>query len=340
MGYKSSEVIGKKCYDIFKTKYCDPEICPAQKDAYEGNHGTDVPILLYDKTGQALPTLCSYSGLYNSDGEPEFIFEITKDQREILALVERAQQSCESLSAVSQELLASAEEVNSLTDEIHNASSNSVDNTINCGKLSGGAVEKGTHCIDITNKFTEAFKDVESNVQITVDKMDNLHDVSEKIVDVINMIKDIAGQTNLLALNASIEAARAGEVGKGFAVVADEIRKLSEQTNESVSHISESVNMIVDAVNESHEAVSEIGGRVEDVKVDSGMIIGQIMSMNEDINKINGQLKFIEELSHGNLSSLASQKDDIDEITNVSELVANGGASDLISTIDELNYFK
>lgn len=44
-----------------------------------------------------------------------------------------------------------------------------------------------------------------------------------------------------MALNAAIEAARAGESGRGFAVVADEIRKLAEQSKNSIVTIEQIV---------------------------------------------------------------------------------------------------
>ncbi len=75
-------------------------------------------------------------------------------------------------------------------------------------------------------------KEQELNTLLT-----NLNSQTEEIKNVLKIISGITEQTELLALNAAIEAARAGKHGRGFAVVADEIRKLAEESGESLVSI-------------------------------------------------------------------------------------------------------
>jgi len=68
--------------------------------------------------------------------------------------------------------------------------------------------------------------------------------ISEEINEVLTSIKQIADQTKMLSLNAAIEAARAGASGLGFGVVAEEIRKLSNESKNTVTAIQVLTNKI------------------------------------------------------------------------------------------------
>lgn len=117
---------------------------------------------------------------------------------------------------------------------------------------------------------------MESITDLSMALKDAVVDVNvgiEGILEIVNVIRDIANQTNLLSLNASIEAARAGEAGKGFAVVAGEIQVLASTCSDSVLKISEVtsniknlMDIVLDKANDSTAAVEKGNNAVDDAQ--------------------------------------------------------------------------
>lgn len=89
----------------------------------------------------------------------------------------------------------------------------------------------------IVRSLVKGMLNLAASSRTSIEVVRQLHDNAKEIRIMSGVVGGIADQTHLLALNASIEAARAGEHGSGFMVVAHEIRKLAEQSSQSVKDI-------------------------------------------------------------------------------------------------------
>ncbi|RCX20196.1 methyl-accepting chemotaxis protein (MCP) signaling protein [Anaerobacterium chartisolvens] len=135
----------------------------------------------------------------------------------------------------------SSELLNALVDGIEDVM-NKADYSI---KISNELMEDANEGKLLVVSAAEKMMNIKESVTATSKSTKELDSKAKEINGIVDFIKQIADQTNLLSLNASIEAARSGKNGREFAVVADEIRKLAEQSHESLKTINSTLNEIL-----------------------------------------------------------------------------------------------
>ncbi len=179
---------------------------------------------------------------------------------------------------------------------------------------------------DKAKATTKVTAEVISNIQ-------DLEEASQSIAKIIGAINDIADETSLLSLNASIEAARAGDAGRGFAVVADSIRKLAEQSLNSVNEIKGIVGRIqkqtVDTVEVAKQAEVIVNSQEEALK--------NTIDVFKDIDKhVSGLADNLSEISNGIDDMDIAKRDTLSaiELNNESEELINH-SEDLVEAINK-----
>ena len=172
--------------------------------------------------------------------------------------------SAEELAATSQQLAESSDILSSRTDEsMANLSELSewegvvADNVGKVEAASKDLLDKSTENERLLNDLHTINGEVSESMKATTDMAKTLADAVEEIGVTLKLISDISSSTNLLALNASIEAARAGEAGKGFAVVATEVGNLANSTQESLKEVESVIERVQSNVKKMTKQIEE-----------------------------------------------------------------------------------
>lgn len=235
--------------------------------------------------------------------------------REVGKSVATSNDSATDLSAMTEELSATMQDVGHSVSVINN-------NTENVR----GDVEMIAHKSGEINEFSKEMKanadKMESDARNNMDKtnettgiileglgkaIEDSHSVGQ-VTSLTDEILNISSQTNLLALNASIEAARAGEAGKGFAVVADEIRGLADSSRETANRIQQINSVVVAAVNNLSDNANELVGYIQNA------ILPEFEAFVESGVKYRDNASYIENAMQEFTAKTDMLKKNIDEI--------------------------
>ena len=302
----------------------------AKLNAGEGDLTERVPVKSKDEVGQMA------AGINN------FMDQLQKIMRELKAesvnmaqsvqvitsQVVESNESASNVSAATEEMAASMEEISATLGQLSTGSTNvlseiqSVDTTVRDGvslvqDIKDRATKMHQSTVEGKEKASRTIMHIRTNLQAALEESRS----AQKINEMTQEILSITSQTNLLSLNASIEAARAGEAGRGFAVVADEIRGLADSSAEAAGNI-QSISALVT------EAVEKLAKNAEEMLQ---FVDEEIMKDYDDFVEVVQQYKQDADSVDEILGGVAKNTADVSETMNG----MNTGINDISTAVEE-----
>jgi len=227
----------------------------------------------------------------------------SKLQHIISAVADVTHQVTDSASSLSLQTQKTTEQLtihNNETDQVvtavtqMNSTSNDVaENVTQVADATQLATQDSLLAQDNVNTSNTAITTLVDEVEQASGHMTSLHEQSQKIDHVLQVIGAVAEQTNLLALNAAIEAARAGEQGRGFAVVADEVRSLASRTQDSTLEIKVMLDGLHQFVAQAVSAMKTSQETSVHVMQSSTNISSSLSAVTDAVDAINGMTTHI-----------------------------------------------
>ena len=203
--------------------------------------------------------------------------------------------STEDLSVISEKIANSSSEQSGDVKEIlstmedSNALSKNVATRI--AEVSDGTdktKEEVSEAFTLLKENIQRLTDINTSNQAVIDGIKNLASQIDNIDDIVTIIKDIADQTKIIAFNAELEAVSSGKNGRNFHIVATEIRRLANNTMESIKKIQSFIESIQNASRElisSSEQTTEFIHDEANISKQLESHFGGIMESSNETNE-------------------------------------------------------
>jgi len=173
-------------------------------------------------------------------------------------------------------------------------------------------------------------------VEKTFSEMNVTRDLYRGMMDMVQMISEIADQVNMLSLNASIEAARAGDQGRGFAVVAEEISKLADRTSSNVREISAIIKTLNAEIEKSAAVIGDMrdsfGEIVKNIETAGLMVYGFVDMIGRRVGEISRIQQNLASISGFSAALMRSAEDQGENTATVAEAIetVDAGAGEFV----------
>jgi methyl-accepting chemotaxis protein len=235
------------------------------------------------------------------------------DVKKQIGELEKVSKEVSDLSASIEEIASTSQEVKSLSTEVSAA---------------------GNNAVKLGNEASAKMKVVQDISKHAVEEITALNAKMREIINIVNLITDIANQTNLLALNAAIEAARAGEHGRGFAVVAGEVRNLAGESKTATRNIEEVITGITMSSEKTADAMKKA---YDEIIIGIESVNDTILALNRIVSDVNSTVKSIADISRATEDQANATNNVTRNVDMINNLMLDGerGMEDLAALAEE-----
>jgi methyl-accepting chemotaxis protein len=246
--------------------------------------------------------------------------ELSNASRTTASAAKEIAVATEQISAGASGLATESERGNELTQQIGERMKNVIQANLEMGNAASGVQNSSELGTKYMSELITKTNDAETTIRSMVEKVDKLKESTRSIRKILEVLNNMTKQTNILSLNATIEAARAGTAGKGFMVVADEIRKLADQSRQSIGVVGEITETIQREIDETVSALSnaypifqqqivsvkEADTIFKEVRTHMGGFITQLSNVSDSISELDQSQAVLSE-AMTNVSAVAQE---------------------------------